>query len=368
MSRLALIMAGGTGGHVFPALALAIGLRNRGWQVVWLGTPQGMEVSWVSAQQFPMELICMGGVRGKGWAGLLRAPLMLSWAVGQAVGIILKRRPRLVVGFGGYAALPGGIAAVLLRLPLVIHEQNSVAGLTNRLLARVANGVLEGFAGSFRAASAHPLGRWLGQPRQTVVVGNPVRAELCQLSSPAQRFSQRSGRLNILVLGGSQGAQALNHWIPQALALIPVDERPWVVHQAGGKNIEQLTEQYRQLGVEGDLRAFIDDMAAVYLLCDLVICRAGALTIAELMAVGLASILVPFPAAVDDHQTCNARLLESVGAAQLWPQSGIDAPQLASWLRQITREELLRMAESARRLAPPDTLTRMIQTCEEVVA
>ncbi|MDA8415867.1 MAG: undecaprenyldiphospho-muramoylpentapeptide beta-N-acetylglucosaminyltransferase [Betaproteobacteria bacterium] len=368
MNRVALIMAGGTGGHVFPALALALALREQGWQVAWLGTRRGMEVTWVSAHQFPMEYVHMTGVRGRGWKSLLVSPFKLIWAVGKALSILMKWRPHVIIGFGGYAALPGGIAAVLLRLPLVIHEQNAVAGLTNRVLARLANTVLEGFPGAFAAPAQGLLVRWLGQPRHLLTVGNPVREALRHLAPPAQRFAQRVGNLRILVLGGSQGAQALNHWVPQALSRIPVAERPMVIHQAGQQHLDQLTQHYRQLGLEGDLRAFIDDMAAVYAVCDLVICRAGALTIAELMAVGLGSVLVPFPAAVDDHQTRNARFLEAAGAARLWPQQEADAQQLADWLGQQTRSGLLVMAEAARRLAPLDTVAHMVRTCEEWAA
>lgn len=366
--RRALIMAGGTGGHVFPALALAEGLRTQGWQVVWLGTAQGMESVWVKKHQFPLEFLRMGGVRGKGWKRACLSPLMLTWATVQAMVVLMRQRPQVVVGFGGYVALPGGLASVLLKLPLMIHEQNAVAGLTNRLLARLATVVLEGFPHSFRQPSAHPLVRWLGYPKKVHAVGNPVRHSLLHLAPARLRFLTRSGRLTLLVLGGSQGAQALNQWIPKALALMPSTERPWVVHQGGGKNLVQLQQQYQQAGVEGDLRAFIDDMAAVYAQADLVICRAGALTLAELTAVGLGSVLVPFPAAVDDHQTRNARVLEEAGAAKLWPQDQSDPQQLADWLRQQSREGLLAMAEAAHGLFNDRTIPAMVAFCEELAA
>ncbi len=365
--RCALIMAGGTGGHVFPALALAEALRTHGWRVIWLGGG-GMENAWVESRGFSMERVRMAGVRGKGMMRALQSPIMLAWALGQSLVIMLKQRPHVVVGFGGYVALPGGLAAVLLRLPLVVHEQNAVAGLTNRILARLATRVLEGFADSFRQPSSHPLGRWLGFPRRVLTVGNPVRQTLLNLPSPAVRFASREGKLRILVLGGSQGAQALNQWVPKAMALIPENQRPWVVHQGGANNLPQLQEQYRLAGVSGDLRPFIDDMAEAYSQCDLVICRAGALTLAELSAVGLGSVLVPFPAAVDDHQTRNARRLEEVGAARLWPQQECDPQALAHWLEALDRKQLLVMAEAARAVFHSETVADMMGVCEELAA
>ncbi|NDU86974.1 MAG: undecaprenyldiphospho-muramoylpentapeptide beta-N-acetylglucosaminyltransferase [Ferrovum sp.] len=362
-----MIMAGGTGGHVFPALALAHQMRDDGWKVVWLGTAVGMEARWVGARGFPMEKVTMGGVRGKGVGRWLRAPFMLGLALGQSVAAILRQRPDLVVGFGGYVALPGGMAAVLLRLPLIIHEQNAVAGLTNRILGRWAQRVFEGFPGAFNKPSANGLAKYFGVPSQVDSVGNPVRVEIRNLPEPQQRFSQREGSLRLLVLGGSQGAQALNRWIPQALALMGPEQRPQVVHQGGEKHWEQLQENYREAGVTADLRTFIDDMASAYGNCDLVICRAGALTVAELTAVGVGSVLIPFPAAVDDHQTENARFLEAGGAARLWPQDQLDAQRLAQWLQALTRPVLLTMAEAARQLYQGEAIPCLVQACEELV-
>ncbi len=366
MSRCALIMAGGTGGHVFPALALAEQLRIQGWRVVWLGTAQGMEGQWVGASGFPLETVAMGGVRGKGWGRRLWAPFMVARAIFQSMGVILRQRPHVVVGFGGYVALPGGLAAVLLRLPLIIHEQNAVAGLTNRLLGRLAQKVFEGFPDSFRQPSAHPLTPWLGCPKGVETVGNPVRRGIVDLPEPRLRFAPRQGNLRLLVLGGSQGAQALNQWVPRALALIPQAVRPTVVHQGGARHQAELEASYREMGVQGDLRPFIEDMAAAYAECDLVICRAGALTLAELTAAGVGSVLVPYPAAVDDHQTVNARFLERAGAARLWPQTQLEAAALAQWLQEQTRLLLLGMAEAARRLYQGTAVARLSQVCEEM--
>lgn len=366
MSRCALIMAGGTGGHVFPALALAQALRTQGWRVVWLGTRAGIEARLVPEHGFALETISVGGLRGKGALRALLAPLMVLLACAQSLMILLRQRPDVVVGFGGFAAFPGGLTAVLLLRPLIIHEQNAVAGLTNRLLARWARRVFEGFPQSFEAPSSHPLARCLGVPRQVTWVGNPVRPEICALAPPAQRFAGRSGVLQILVLGGSQGARALNTLIPQALALIPLARRPLVLHQGGARLMDGLRQSYREHGVTGDLRPFLDDMAAAYAGCDLVICRSGALTVAELAAAGVGSILVPFPAAVDDHQTANARFLEARGAARVMAQSRLDPALLAQWLQEMTRAALLAMAQAARGLSRPQATDDLVAACREL--
>ncbi|MDE1942232.1 MAG: undecaprenyldiphospho-muramoylpentapeptide beta-N-acetylglucosaminyltransferase [Betaproteobacteria bacterium] len=368
MNRTALIMAGGTGGHVFPALALARLLRTDGWRVVWLGTRQGMESHLVPQQGFTLEVVSMGGLRGKGLWRVLSAPWMVFVACLQSMAILLRHRPDVVVGFGGFASFPGGLSAALLQKPLVLHEQNAVAGLANRVLARFARRVFEGFPGSFKAPSGHPLARVLGAPRDVHWVGNPVRPEILELPPPAMRFAGRSGVLKILVLGGSQGASALNVLIPRALALIPQESRPQVVHQGGARMMPALEEAYREHGVTGDLRPFIDDMAAAYARCDLVICRAGALTVAELAAAGIGSLLVPYPHAVDDHQTANARFMEARGAAYLMPQTRLDPEQLARWLCQETREGLLAMAEAARAVAKPQATTSVAAACRELAA
>lgn len=368
MKRTALIMAGGTGGHVFPALALARLLRSDGWRVVWLGTKGGMEASLVPGEGFKLETVSMGGLRGKGFWRLMMMPWMLLVACAQSAAIFLRQRPEVVVGFGGFASFPGGVTAALLNRPLLLHEQNAVAGLANRVLARVARRVFEGFPGSFEMPSRHPLARLLGSPREVRWVGNPVRQEILTLPPPAVRYAGHSGVLKVLVLGGSQGALTLNTLVPQALALIPAAQRPEVVHQGGARMMSSLEAAYREQGVSGDLRAFIGDMAEAYARCDVVICRSGALTLAELSAAGVASFLVPYPAAVDDHQTANARFMEVHGAARLLPQSRLDADLLARWLRDATREGLLVMAEAARTLAKPDAATAVYDACREFAA
>ncbi|HEY9199571.1 MAG TPA: undecaprenyldiphospho-muramoylpentapeptide beta-N-acetylglucosaminyltransferase, partial [Gammaproteobacteria bacterium] len=307
-----LIMAGGTGGHVFPALAVADELRRAGQPVLWLGTQEGLEAKVVPAAGLPVAWIRVRGLRGKGLLRLLSAPFMLAGALWQAGSVLLRARPRAVLGMGGFVTGPGGFMAWLLRRPLLIHEQNSVAGLTNRLLAPLAGRVLEAFPGSL-PARVHP-----------VHTGNPVRGAITEVVPPRERFAARSGRTRLLVLGGSLGAQALNEILPQALALLPSGQRPEVRHQAGMKLIDAARAAYRRAGVEAQVDAFVDDMAAAYAWADLVVCRAGALTIAELTAVGVGAILVPYPHAVDDHQTGNARYLVNAGAALLIPQSELD--------------------------------------------
>ena len=366
MNRCALIMAGGTGGHVFPALALARALRREGWRVVWLGTRAGIEARLVPEQGFTLETIAVSGLRGKGALRALWAPLMVLLACAQSLMVLLRQRPDVVVGFGGFAAFPGGFTAALLLRPLILHEQNAVAGLTNRLLGRMARRVFEGFPKSFEAPSRHPLARFLGAPRAVTWSGNPVRAEIGALAPPAQRFAGRSGVLQILVLGGSQGARALNTLVPQALALIPPAQRPRVLHQGGTRWMEGLRAAYQEQGVVGELRPFIEDMAAAYAACDLVICRAGALTVAELAAAGVGSMLIPFPAAVDDHQSANARFLEAQGAARVLVQSRVTPALLAQGLQEMSRATLLVMAQAARDLARPQATADLVAACREL--
>ncbi len=368
MNRTVLIMAGGTGGHVFPALALARQLRTEGWQVVWLGTSGGIEARVVPEQGFLLETINVGGVRGKGALSAWMAPWRVLRACFRSIGVFMQHHPHVVVGFGGFASFPGGLAAAFLMRPLVVHEQNAVAGLTNRLLAPFASRVLAGFPAAFQARSTHPVSRWWPAPRRVSWVGNPVRADIAGLPSPQDRFAGREGVLELLVLGGSQGAQALNRLIPAALALIPVAVRPRVVHQGGQRWLDELRDHYRHHEVEADLRPFIEDMADAYARCDLVICRSGALTVAELAAAGVGSILVPFPAAVDDHQTKNAEFLEQNGAARVMPQATLDPVRLASWLQETTRPALLSMATAARALARPEATEAVAGVCRELAA
>lgn len=351
--KTALVMAGGTGGHIFPGIAVADCLRGRGWEVVWLGNPDGMEARIVPSCGYRMEYLRFGALRGKGLARKLMLPFNLARGCGQAWNILSRVRPDVVVGLGGYITFPAGFMAVLRGCPLVLHEQNSIAGLANKVLGRFAASVLSGFPGSL------PGARW---------VGNPVRDEIIATAPPAMRFEGREGVLRLLVVGGSLGAAALNDAVPKALAMIPLERRPVVVHQAGEKQIEALRAAYAAAGVEGDLRPFIDDMAAAYAQADLVLCRAGALTIAELTAVGAASVLVPFPHAVDDHQTANAQFLSSREAAWLMPQTGMSPEKLAELFSKTERWQLMRMAENARALARPLATVDVADVCEELLA
>ena len=355
MSRTILIMAGGTGGHVFPGLAVADLMRGGGWNVVWLGTAAGMESRLVPGRGYAMETIRFSGVRGKGALAWLLLPLQLLIAFWQSAAALFRVRPDVVLGMGGYPAFPGGMMAALLLKPLAIHEQNSVAGLANRVLAQVADRVLIAFPGALSG-------------RNVRVTGNPVRDAIAGVPEPVQRFSGRQGRLRVLVIGGSLGAQALNVTVPKALALLPPEVRPEVTHQAGEKHVEFLRRAYAESGVAGRLVAFIDDMAAVYAESDLVICRAGALTVSELAAAGVASILVPFPHAVDDHQTRNARYLADPGAAILLPQPQLNPERLAELLRTLDRQRLLAMARTARSLGRPEAGRDVVRVCEELAA
>ena len=361
MNRHALIMAGGTGGHVIPALAVAEVLRTRGWRVTWLGTAVGIEARLVPAKGIPLETLSMAGVRGKGVMRLALLPLQLLRAFWQALRIVRRVRPAVVLGMGGYAAFPGGMMAVLLGRPLAIHEQNARAGLTNRLLACVADRILLGLPGAFTGRSAIP-----GCRADTRFVGNPVRAEIAAMADPAQRMAGREGPLRLLVIGGSLGATALNALVPQALALIPEAERPQVRHQAGARHLEAMQKNYAEAGVAGDCVAFIEDMAAAYDWADGVICRAGASTVSELAAAGVAAGFVPFPHAVDDHQTANARFLVDADAGWLLPQSSLTAESLAAWLRSLTRVELIERARRARALALPLAAEAVADAMEEI--
>jgi UDP-N-acetylglucosamine--N-acetylmuramyl-(pentapeptide) pyrophosphoryl-undecaprenol N-acetylglucosamine transferase len=351
MEKTIMIMAGGTGGHVFPGLAVADCLRGRGWRVIWLGSPTGMEAKLVSAHGYGMAPVQFSGLRGKGLVALALLPLRLLRAFWQALRALREHRPHVVLGMGGYVAFPGGMMASLTGAPLAVHEQNSIAGLTNRVLARLADKVLTGFPDVLPQA-AH--------------VGNPVRADIAALPLPDQRYAARTGPLNILVVGGSLGAKALNDAVPPALGLIPAEQRPRVRHQSGAQHVQALNNSYERAGVKGEALAFIRDMATAYAEADLVICRAGALTVAELAAAGVASVLVPFPHAVDDHQTANARYLADAGAAVLMPQSALTAQSLAELLGSLTRERLLDMANKARALARADATERVAGICEEI--
>jgi UDP-N-acetylglucosamine--N-acetylmuramyl-(pentapeptide) pyrophosphoryl-undecaprenol N-acetylglucosamine transferase len=339
-------MAGGTGGHIFPGLAVAEEARAAGWQVVWMGARGGMEERLVPRHGIPAAWIRARAARGKGLLQKLLLPVNLLYSFWESARHIRRLHPDVVLGLGGYVAFPGGMMASLLGRPLAVHEQNAIAGLTNRVLAGVSDKVMVAFPDAIKAAE------W---------TGNPVRGEIARIAVPAERFAGRSGPLRLLVVGGSLGAQALNEAVPRALALLK--DRPRVVHQSGEKHLDALRAHYAAAGVEGELVAFIDDMARRYAEADLVICRAGAVTIAELSAAGMASILVPFPYAVDDHQTANARFLAERGAAILLPQRELTPQRLAGLIGGLDRKALLAMAEKARALGKPDAARTVAQRC-----
>lgn len=348
-----LIMAGGTGGHVFPALALARLLRASSHEVIWLGTRTGLEARLVPPENIPIEWLSMSGLRGKGVVTLLLAPFKLAWTIVQALGVMRRRRPGLVVGFGGFVTGPGGVAAWLMRRPLLIHEQNAIAGYSNRCLAHLARRVLTAFPDAFPAGI------------ETRVVGNPVRAEIVMQPPPALRFARREGALRLLVVGGSLGAARLNTVVPFAVKQSGLTLH--VRHQAGERGIEAARKAYAEAGVRAEVSPFIDDMAQAYADADLVICRAGALTISELAAVGVAAILVPFPAAVDDHQTYNAQYLVGEDAAVLIADRELTPERLSAELKSLCagRGKLLAMAERARLVAKPDAAQELAAACYE---
>ena len=351
--RTILVMAGGTGGHIFPALAVADQLRDKGWKIVWLGSKTGMESQLVPQYGFEIEWVRFSGLRGKGLLRLALLPPNLLIAFWQSARAIFRVRPDVVLGMGGYISFPGGIMAALLARPLVLHEQNSIAGLANKVLARVADRILVAFPNALKNSE------W---------TGNPVRRDIAQLPAPEQRFRNRSGNLKVLVVGGSLGARALNETVPRALALIPESHRPDVTHQAGEKHLAMLESEYREAGVAATTLAFIRDMASAYAMADVVICRAGALTVSELSAAGIASVLVPFPSAVDDHQTFNARYLSDRSAAVLLPQADLTPRRLADLVLGLTRDRLLDMASRARALGKPDAARIVAERCMAAAA
>lgn len=369
-----MIMAGGTGGHVFPALAVAEELRSRGVEVVWLGTPDGLEAELVPRAGFAIEWISIGGLRGKGVASWLLAPLRLLRALWQAWRVLQRRRPGAVLGMGGFASGPGGLVTWLQRRPLLIHEQNAIAGLTNRVLSRLATVRLQAFPGA------------LPEHLRPVVCGNPVRPEIAALPGPQQRLAARQGPLRLLVLGGSLGARALNLLVPQAVGCLPRGVMLDIRHQTGKRHLDETRTAYTQAAVTAEIMPFIDDMAEAYGWADLVVCRAGALTIEELAASGSAAILVPFPHAVDDHQTRNGSYLSQAGAAVLIQQQALTAQRLADEIACLgqspalsaaagdgmalcdrIRVRCLQMALQARRLAHPDATARVADFCMEAV-
>ena len=351
--KTALIMAGGTGGHLFPGLALAQELRARGWAVHWLGTPGSMEARIVPAEGFALETIDFSGVRGKGPITLALLPLRLLRAFWQALAVVRRVRPDVAVGLGGYVTFPGGMMAVLAGKPLVLHEQNSVAGLANRVLAGIADRIFTAFPGVLKK------GQW---------VGNPLRAAFTQQPAPEARFAGRGGPLKLLVVGGSLGARALNEVVPQALALIPEARRPAVTHQSGEKQLEQLRASYAAAGVQGELLPFITDMARACAEADVVICRSGASTVTELAAVGCAALFVPFPFAVDDHQTANARFLVDAGGGWLVQQADLTPQGLAAMIEKWERPALLQHALAAKKMQKTQATREVAAACEELAA
>lgn len=364
-NRTLMVMAGGTGGHVYPALAVAQELRARGWDIFWLGTRAGLEARVVPAAGIEMVWVSMGGVRGKGLLKKLLLPLSLLIAFWQSLRAIVQRRPDVVLGMGGYTAFPGGMMASLLNKPLVVHEQNAVAGLTNRVLACLAERVLTAFPGVFNNDNDKPL------PCRKVAteqVGNPVRAAIAALATGEDRYAGRTGALRLLVIGGSLGATALNELLPKALALLPPHRRPEVVHQSGRQHVEALRAQYAAAEVAADVRDYIEDMALEYRACDFAICRAGAMTVAELACAGVPAVLVPFPFAVDDHQTGNAEYLAGDGAAWLMQQKNLTPENLAELIGRLDRSVLSEYSREAYRLAKPRATLRIAEICEALAA
>ena len=351
-AKTLMVMAGGTGGHVYPAMAVADYLKNLGWNIVWLCTEGGMENRLIENKGYEKAMITMRGVRGNGLMGWVLLPVKLAKAFTQSIAAIRQHQPNVVLGMGGFAAFPGGLMAKLLGKPLVVHEQNSIAGLTNKVLAKVASRVLAAFPAAFGSMAS--------------LVGNPVRADIVSVPSPESRFAGRTGALRLLVVGGSLGAQALNEFIPQAIATMHEDKRPQIIHQAGVKHIDALNENYKKAGVIADTRAFIDDMAGMYAWADFVICRSGALTVAEVSVLGLGSLMVPFPHAVDDHQTSNALYLVESGAAFLVQQKELTVAILAGIISGLGRDECLSMAIKAKTLGKPNATADVAKICMEV--
>lgn len=352
-----LIMAGGTGGHIFPGLAVADVLRQRNIPVRWLGAEGGMETHTVPQAGIDLDLVAITGLRGKGLMRWIRMPMMLLRAVWQARRLLENNRPGCAVSFGGYAAAPGGIAAWTKGIPVLVHEQNRVPGMTNRLLTRFSSRILQGFPGTFPEVMS-PLDS-----------GNPVRRDVAAIPPPDIRLSGRTGPVRVLVTGGSQGAKVLNEAVPSALKLLPATIAFEVRHQAGASRVEEAQNAYKEAGVQAEVKPFINDMAEAYTWADLVICRSGALTVAELAAAGVASVLVPYAHAVDDHQTRNAEYLSHAGAAQILPQASLDPQALENVLRPLLcdREKLFSMAKAARGQALPDAAEKVVDACSEWV-
>lgn len=350
-TRCALVMAGGTGGHIFPGLAVAEALRERHWRVHWLGAPASMESRLVPPRGFAFETIDFSGVRGKGIATVALLPVRLLRAFWQSIRVVRRVQPDVVLGLGGYISFPAGMMSVLLGKPLVLHEQNSVAGMANKVLSGVADRVFTAFPGTLAKA------RW---------IGNPLRPAFLAQPGPRERLGVRSGPLRLLVIGGSLGARALNEIVPRALALIPAEERPRVTHQSGALQIDELRANYAAAGVEAELTPFIDDTAQAFADADLIVCRAGASTVTEIAAVGAAAVFVPFPSAVDDHQTVNAKFLVDAGGGWLVKQSELSPQWLADLIRRADRATLIERAEAAKSMQKTEATAQVVAACEEL--
>lgn len=363
-TKTALVMAGGTGGHIFPGLAVAEALRARGWNVHWLGAPNSMESELVPQRGFAFEEVQFSGVRGKGLGTLLKAPGRLLSAISQSKAVLDRVQPDVVLGFGGYITAPAGIAASMRKIPVVLHEQNSVAGMANKWLARTARRVYTAFPNVLGQTAQAPF-----TDGKVSWVGNPLREGFLRQPHPSERFANRTGPLKLLVVGGSLGAKVLNDTVPQALSLLDPAQRPLVAHQSGAKQIEALQQAYAQAGIEdAALLPFIDDTATAFAEADIIVCRAGASTVTEIAAVGAPALFVPFPHAVDDHQTTNARFLAQAGGAWLVPQTELTAQWLADFLKNVTRAELLDKAQKAKKLEKLQATGAIVAACEELVA
>jgi UDP-N-acetylglucosamine--N-acetylmuramyl-(pentapeptide) pyrophosphoryl-undecaprenol N-acetylglucosamine transferase len=359
MGLRVVVMAGGTGGHIFPAIAVADELAAQGVDVTWFGTQHSMESRLVPEAGYPIVYLNISGLRGKGLKGWMLAPFKITLAISQAIRLLRKIRPAVVLGMGGFASGPGGIAAKLLGIPLIIHEQNAIAGMTNRWLAKVARTIFFAFPGAFPGTEGNQNFKFCG---------NPVRKNIIDSALPADRFAQRQGRLQLLVLGGSLGAAVLNEVVPAAIKLMPEGDRPVIRHQTGERTLELANESYQKNNIEAEIRPFINDMAEAYCWADLVICRAGALTIAELAATGVGAILVPFPQAVDNHQMYNAKYLTDKGAGYLMLQKDISAEVLSKILIGVSREKALVLADKSRQLAVIDAASQIANYCLKVAA
>lgn len=368
MSRTLLVMAAGTGGHVYPGLSIAGELASKGWRIVWLGTPEGIENTLVAKAGYPLEQIRFSGLRGKGILRWALLPLSLLRAFWQCWQVMRRVQPEVALGMGGYVTVPGGMMAVLYGAKLVIHESNAVAGLANRALTLVADAVLEGFPGAYARPIRNVLPRLMPQPAQVRCLGNPVRADIAAVPPPAGRFAGRSGPLRLLVVGGSLGAQGMNQLVVDALASMAPADRPRVVHQSGARLFEELLARYRTTSVEAEVLPYLDDMASRYEWCDVLVCRAGAMTVAEVAAAGVAAVFIPLPYAVEDEQTHNADYLASQGAALIVQQKETSPGQLASLLKGLDRAALQAMADKARALGKPEATARCAAACEEAAA